>query len=94
MVGGSGKELKDPDEIWDDALNRGMRLYGVGSDDSHSFLPEKFHAGHATAHGGESATYVACGKLTAKAVLAALEAGRCVASSGACPVNNSNSEKN
>jgi len=74
------------DDIWNAALNMGLRLYGVGSDDSHHYLPEKFHLVHASAHGGECATYVACNKLTAKAVLAALEAGRCVASSGARPV--------
>lgn len=74
------------DEIWNDALNRGLRLYGVGSDDSHQYLPETFHARHATAHGGECATFVACRKLTVKSVLAAIETGRCVASSGAIPV--------
>jgi hypothetical protein len=74
------------DDIWNDALNLGLRLYGVGSDDAHHYLPEKFHQVHASAHGGECATYVACNKLTAKNVLAALATGKCVASSGARPV--------
>ena len=74
------------DEIWNDALNFGVKLFGVGSDDSHSYLPEKFHLRHASAHGGECSTYVQCSKLTVKAVLQALETGKCVASSGAHPV--------
>lgn len=74
------------DEVWNEALNRGVRLFGVGSDDAHQYLPEKFHRGHNTAHGGECATYVDCRKLTVPEVLGALEAGRCVASSGAHPV--------
>jgi hypothetical protein len=74
------------DEIWNETLNRGRRIFGVGSDDSHHYLPEKFHLVHASAHGGECATYVACQRLTVKSVLAALEAGRCVASSGPAPV--------
>lgn len=74
------------DEIWNAVLNTGARIYGVGSDDAHHFLPEKFHARHASAHGGECATYVACRQLTTAAVLAALEAGSCVASAGALPV--------
>jgi hypothetical protein len=78
--------LPGTDDIWNKALNLGVRLYGVGSDDAHQFLAEKFHARHATAHGGECSTYVQCGQLTAPAILHALEAGKCVASSGAYPV--------
>lgn len=74
------------DDIWNDVLNRGVRLYGVGSDDSHHFLPETFHAHPACSHGGEAWTYVECDKLAEKSVLHALETGRCVASSGAHPV--------
>jgi hypothetical protein len=74
------------DEIWNDALNRGVKLYGVGSDDSHHYLPELFHSRHASAHGGEGWTYAECKTLNEKSVLAALESGRCVASSGAYPV--------
>ena len=74
------------DEIWNEALNFGLKLYGVGSDDAHHYLPEKFHAQHATAHGGECSTYVQCRTLTVVSVLDALETGKCVASSGAYPV--------
>lgn len=74
------------DDIWNEALNLGVKLFGVGSDDAHSYLPEKFHHGHNTAHGGESATYVDCKTLSVPAILKALETGRCVASSGAFPV--------
>jgi len=74
------------DEIWNETLNLGARYFGLGSDDAHQFLPEKFHTLHASLHGGECATYVACRRLTIKSVLAALEAGHCVASSGAHPV--------
>ena len=74
------------DEIWNEVLNCGMKLFGVGSDDAHHYLPEKFHTEHTSAHGGESATYVECAKLTVPAILSALESGRCVASSGSRPV--------
>lgn len=74
------------DEIWNATLNLGARYFGLGSDDSHHYLPEKFHVGHATAHGGECSTYVECASLTVAHVLKALEEGRCVASAGAIPV--------
>lgn len=74
------------DDIWNEVLNRGVTCFGVGSDDAHQFLPEKFHSRHKSAHGGECSTYVNCGRLTTASILQALEAGRCVASSGAYPV--------
>lgn len=74
------------DEIWNEVLDRGVKLFGLGSDDAHTYLPEKMHVGHCTAHGGECSTYVHCRTLTVPTLLAALEAGHGVASSGARPV--------
>jgi predicted metal-dependent phosphoesterase TrpH len=74
------------DDKWSEALNMGVKLFGVGADDSHHYLPENFHARHAASHGGEAWTYVQCAGLTMPAVLKALETGKCVASSGAYPV--------
>ncbi len=74
------------DDIWDEVLNAGMRIYGVACDDSHKYRPETFHASHNSAHGAEGWTYVECDECTESSVLAALSDGRCVASSGAAPI--------
>ncbi|NLB56134.1 MAG: CehA/McbA family metallohydrolase [Lentisphaerae bacterium] len=74
------------DEKWNDLLNLGHKYYGLGGDDSHHFLPEKFNSGHSMAHGGNSATHVNCEKLDVPSVLRALETGNCVVSSGGNPV--------
>jgi len=70
------------DELWDDALNAGLRLYGVGSDDSHHYDPDKFHTKHTSAHGAEGWTYVECGTCDEVSILKAIDTGKCVASSG------------
>lgn len=75
------------DDLWNDVLNTGMRLYGVGSDDAHQYNPETFHMQHNSAHGAEGWTYVECDTCDEASVLSALDAGRCVVSSGAYPVN-------
>ena len=74
------------DDLWDAALNKGIRIYGVGCDDSHHFKRKSFHKGHTTAHGGEGWTYIEAVRCDEASVLNALTQGRCVASSGAAPV--------
>ncbi|MEI6286765.1 MAG: CehA/McbA family metallohydrolase [Bacillota bacterium] len=71
------------DEIWNDILNAGRLIYGVGADDVHRLLPDELaNAQNRNACGGNSWTYIEAESLSAANVLCALKSGRCAASNG------------
>jgi len=75
-LGGGGKPSVE--EMWDALLTRGMSVYGVASDDAHTFkdfLPT-------LANPGRGWVCVRCDRLTQEAVCAAMEKGDFYASTG------------
>lgn len=71
------------DDIWNDLLNAGRLIYGVGSDDVHRLLPDQLAgARNANACGGNAWTYIEADELNEATILHALEHGRCAASNG------------
>jgi hypothetical protein len=66
------------EEIWDNLLTQGMRIYGVAADDSHHFAREFWGR---VSPPGRGWVDVWVPELTAEAVLSALEEGRFYASS-------------
>ena len=75
-LGGGGKP--DTEEMWDALLTKGMRVYGVASDDTHTlkdFLPR-------LANPGRGWVCVRCDSLTPEAVASALERGNFYTSTG------------
>ncbi|MBT6147625.1 MAG: CehA/McbA family metallohydrolase, partial [Gemmatimonadetes bacterium] len=66
------------EQMWDDLLTRGMRIYGVSSDDAHTFQTLTPHASNP----GRGWVMVQADTLTADAITKAMQAGDFYASSG------------
>ena len=75
--GGGGRPGLE--EIWDDLLSRGLRIYGIAVDDAHNFQGE-FSAERANP--GRGWVAVRAPRLEARALMEALEAGHFYASTG------------
>ncbi len=71
--GGSG--VPSTEELWDDMLTSGRKIYGVAADDAHNFRPD-------APDPGSSWVMVRATALTQNAILAALRAGDFYASTG------------
>lgn len=78
MNGGGGAPSME--EIWDDVLTSGVKMYGVGVDDSHYFRCGRTDFYQPLP--GQSWIVVRAGALTPKAILGAMEAGDFYASTG------------
>lgn len=72
-LGGSGHPSTD--EIWDDVLSSGRRLWGVAADDAHDFGPESQDP-------GSSWVMVAARELSEPAILEALRSGAFYSTTG------------
>ena len=78
---GSGRAMPSVEALWDSLLTRGMRIWGVADDDSHSFRPE--HAENADlARPGRGWVMVRADTLTVPAILRALRRGDFYSSTG------------
>ena len=73
---------KGTDEIWNDILNAGRLMYGVGSDDAHRHSPQAILSEHYGGFGASAWTLVQCSTLTRANILSAFNSGRIVASNG------------
>ena len=83
-VGGAdsaGNRMPSTEALWDSLLTRGKLLFGVASDDSHSFRPEEAENPEAT-RPGRAWVMVRAGSLTRDAILAALARGDFYSSTG------------
>ena len=76
-VGGGG--APGLEQIWDDLLTRGMRIYGIAVDDAHHFTGE---FGPARANPGRGWIAVRSPRLEARSLMEALENGWFYASTG------------
>jgi len=73
---------KSTDDIWNEILNSGRLMYGIGSDDSHTHEPDAFIPEHYGGYAGTAWTLTAGETLSETGVLRALASGRFVASNG------------
>lgn len=77
----AGNRMPSTEALWDSLLTRGKLLFGVASDDSHSFRPEEAENPEAT-RPGRAWVMVRAGSLTRDAILAALAHGDFYSSTG------------
>ena len=73
---------KGTDDIWNEILNSGRLMYGIGSDDSHTHEPDELFPEHYGGYAGTAWTLTAGDTLSEAGVLQALATGRFVASNG------------
>ncbi len=76
-----GNRMPATDALWDSLLTRGKLVFGVASDDSHSFRPEEAENPEAT-RPGRAWVMVRAASLTRDAILAALGRGDFYSSTG------------